>query len=93
MTETQLMGLKIILIFLIPISVMYWTRSMLTSKTPQKPKQLLFPRLRNLYRLRPATLRFCTFHLTSLPEGRIALVVEKKDCGVCQKEKYNVQKG
>jgi hypothetical protein len=92
--DLQVMGLKITLIFLIPIAIIYWMRATLTPVKPKKEAQLLLPHLtpQKIYKFRPSTLRLCTFHLTSLPEGRIALVVDKKDCGVCQKEKYGTHR-
>jgi hypothetical protein len=37
---------------------------------------------------KPKTLRLCNFHLTLLPKGRIALVVDKIKCDTCEREKY-----
>jgi len=77
-------GLKIMFIIGAPCFLVYWIRSTLTP-----PK--VIPRTHTLIvyaipqRLKPKSLRYCENHLTLVPKGRIALIVEPDRCDLCKK--------
>jgi len=82
-------GLQILAILLVPTALVYvlvkhvvgmnvrhYQNKVAVTPPPAPP---------TLYRLRPKILRYCNFHLTSLPKGRICLVVRQAECDFCKK--------
>lgn len=81
-----LLCLKIILIFGLPVFVLYWINSVIFAKAA-KPTSTSIPTFYKYsppVRFKPKTLRYCEKHLTSIPKGRIVLVVETVKCDLCQ---------
>lgn len=84
--NTFLLGMKILLLFLTPMLIFYW----IGSQVMPKPRQIkIIPKAPGpqIYRFKPKPLKFCENHLTGLPKGRIALVVDQTRCDICKRGK------
>jgi len=77
-------GLQILFVFIVPVILIYSIRAVVTPKPiaakPPKP-----PNMPVVYKFRPRYLKYCRKHLTNIPKGRIALVVESPICDLCKK--------
>ena len=81
------LGMKILFMLIAPVIAIYWIRSLITP-TPSKPETPPPPpKMPVLHRFRPRPLRYCVNHLTNIPKGRIALIVEQSRCELCKLRK------
>ena len=85
-TPLFITGITIILVFLVPMLMIYWINSIINPKkrTTPPPPPLDYA---VLHRFRPKTRRLCFSHKIELLNKGVCLIVKEDKCDYCSKLK------